>query len=377
MDRESWSRRRLLGVLCAGLAGSTAGCSFGAPESADGTNESDVPDEFDGYSSTDGSEQQLANTDGNTTAYTEVYRSVVDSVVGVRAPRSFGQTSTGTGWVYDEGHLVTNEHVVGNADDVSIWFDGQGWVHGETVATDVYSDLAVVEVESMPEAATPLSLVDQEAPVGTEVVAVGNPFGLSGSLSTGIVSGQDRTLPAANDFSIADAVQTDAAVDPGNSGGPLVALDGEVVGVVNAGQGSQGFAISAAMVKRVVPALIETGTYDHSYMGVQLTNVTPPVIEANDLDISWGIYIDTVLDRAPSDGVLEGSTGQTTVDGQTIPTGGDVVFQMDGEDLPTREALSSFLALETSPGDTIDVGIVRDGSRKTVELTLGSRPEPV
>jgi S1-C subfamily serine protease len=209
------------------------------------------------------------------------------------------------------------------------------------------------------------------------VVAVGNPFGLSGSVSAGIVSGQNRTLPAANGFSIPDAVQTDAAVNPGNSGGPLVDLDGDVVGVVNAGGGDNiGFAISAAVVKRVIPALIQRGNYAHSYMGVELTSVTPPLVEANDLSTPWGVYIDSALPDAPADGVLEGSTGTRFVDGQRVPVGGDVVLRMDGTAIPTQQALSSFLALETSPQDTVDVEVVRDGRRQTVQLTLGRRPKP-
>jgi S1-C subfamily serine protease len=274
---------------------------------------------------------------------------------------------------------VTNEHVVGDARSVSVWFNGVGWQEGETLATDVYSDLAVVEAPDRPDDIERIPLVASEPPVGTEVVAIGNPFGLSGSLSAGIISGQDRTLPAPNGFSIPDAVQTDAAVNPGNSGGPLVNLDGELVGVVNAGGGDNiGFAISAAMVDRVIPSLIRQGSYDHSYMGVNIAPVTPPVIEANDLSVNWGVYIDNVVDGGPADGVLQGSTGTESIvtENRRIGTGGDVVYRMGGVDIPTQQALSMFLALEVRPGDTVDVEVLRDSRRETVELTLGSRPEP-
>ncbi len=372
MTEQTWSRRELLGVLAtAGLAG----CSVSAPSNPTPTGEpaDSIDDRFESYS-----DQNDASSDGET--YARVYEAVSDSVAAVRVRQQSGAGGQGTAWVYDDAHLVTNEHVVSGATDLSVWFDGAGWQSAQRVASDVYSDLAVVRIDDRPESASPLSLVDAEPPTGTEVVAVGNPFGLSGSVSAGIISGQDRTLPAgtaSNDFSIPDAVQTDAAVNPGNSGGPLVTLDGEVAGVVNSGGGDNiGFAISAAMVRRVVPALVEDGSYDHSYMGVRLTGVTPRIVEANDLPIPWGVYIASVVDGGPSDDVLEGSTGQTSVDGRNVETGGDIVYRMGDADIPTQQALSSYLALETTPGDTIDVGIIRDGQRMTVGLTLGSRPDP-
>ncbi|MFC7135211.1 MULTISPECIES: S1C family serine protease [Salinibaculum] len=377
MNQETWSRRRVLGALATGVAGGVAGCSFGAPENEAPETSRDpiatIDGTFDSYAANGDS-----TADGST--YTRVYNRVSPSVAAVRVRQELGSTASGTAWVYDDSHLVTNEHVVSGAAEVSVWFDGTGWQDAEVVATDVYSDLAVLRVEDRPESAGALPLVQWEPPTGTQVIALGNPFGLSGSVSAGIISGQNRTLPAgtaSNDFSIPDAVQTDAAVNPGNSGGPLVTLDGQVAGVVNSGGGDNiGFAISAAMVRRVVPALIQDGEYDHSYMGVRLTGVTPPIAEANDLPISWGVYIASVVDGGPSDGVLQGSTGQTTLDGQRIETGGDVVYRMGGADIPTQQALSSYLALETSPGDTIDVAVIRDGRRQTVQLTLGERPPP-
>jgi S1-C subfamily serine protease len=376
MPEETWSRRRLLGALATGTAAGLAGCSFGAPANSEPSGDPGpartVDDQFESYTAQTGSS-------AGSSAYSNVYNQVADSVTAVRVRRQFGGGS-GTAWVYDEQHLVTNEHVVADATDLSVWFDGVGWQSAEVVATDVYSDLAVIRVDERPESARPLRLVESEPPIGTEVVAVGNPFGLSGSVSAGIISGQDRTLPAGtanNDFSIPDAVQTDAAVNPGNSGGPLVTLDGRVAGVINSGGGDNvGFAISAAIVRRVIPALIEDGSYDYSYMGVRLTGVTPPIVEANDLPVSWGVYIAQAVDGGPSDGVLQGSTGEATVDGQTVETGGDVVVGMGDADIPTEQALSSYLALETSPGDTIDVEVIRDGRRETVRLTLGARPDP-
>jgi S1-C subfamily serine protease len=154
-------------------------------------------------------------------------------------------------------------------------------------------------------------------------------------------------------------------------------MDGQVVGVINSGGGDNiGFAISAAMVERVIPALIERGDYEHSYMGIGLSDVTPPLVEGNDLPVARGVYVGQVRSGSPSDGVLQGSTDETLVDGQRVPVGGDVIVGMDGVTIATRQDLSTFLALETSPGDTIDVEVLRDGRRQTVDLTLGSRPSP-
>jgi S1-C subfamily serine protease len=194
-------------------------------------------------------------------------------------------------------------------------------------------------------------------------------------VTAGIVSGVDRTLPAPNDFSIPDAIQTDAPVNPGNSGGPLVDLDGTVVGVVNSGGGDNvGFAVSAALTRRVVPSLVDDGSYEHSYMGIRLRPVGPLLARANDVD--RGVYVDSVVPDGPSRGVFEGSTGETTIEGVTVPTGGDVIVAMEDTPIPQRQALSAFLALETRPGDTIAVTVLRDGAEQTVDLTLGSRPDP-
>jgi serine protease Do len=365
MTTDPLTRRGLLAATGSALAASVAGCASIAPGN---TVSSDPPDPSD---TDDAAADRQAGT-----AYTEIYREIRDSVAAVRV-RLPDNTSQGTAWLYDDQHLITNEHVVSDGESYSLWFRDDGWRDAEVVATDVYSDLAVLRPTELPGDADPIPMVQQDPPVGTRVLAIGNPFGFSGSVTAGIISGVDRTLPAPNNFSIADAVQTDAAVNPGNSGGPLVSLDGNVVGVINSGGGDNvGFAISAALTRRVVTSLLRTGTYDHPYMGIVLRDVTPPVVQANDLDVSRGVYVDDVVTGGPSDGVLDGSSGNRTVDGQELAVGGDVILSLDETPIPRSEALSTFLALETSPGDTIDVGIIRDGTRQTVQLTLGQRPPP-
>lgn len=371
--KPSSSRRAFLGSLTAGASAGLAGCSsIGSIGDADTTSDGDSVS-----TQADRSIDESVEDAQGSGRFAEVYEAVSPSVASVAVYGASGRTAQGSAFVYGEDHLVTNEHVVTDAEEVYLRFEDSGWLPSDVVATDVYSDLAVLELADGPTDATPLAQVDQDPPVGTDVVAIGNPFGYSGSVSAGIVSGVNRTLPAANGFSIADAIQTDAAVNPGNSGGPLVTTDGKLVGVVNSGGGDNiGFAISTALTSRIVPELVQSGSYGHSYMGVTLTPVTPLITEANPIPMSQGVYIDRIIDGGPSEGVLHGGTNTTTIDGVETPVGGDVVVRMDDTSLPTRQALSTFLALETRAGDTIDVTVFRDGERETVQLTLGSRPDP-
>jgi len=386
MDDSDTSRRRFLAVCGTALSAGVAGCSDSilgsetedaTPVDPDTSTPAPAGGDPDGDDSAAGDFDQF-DADAES-AYADVYRSTAPSVAQIQVYTGAPGPSQGTGFVYSDGTVVTNQHVVEGAETIFLRFDDSGWLTATVEGTDVYSDLAALSVAGIPDGAEPLALRETDPAVGTEVIAIGNPFGFSGSVSAGIVSGVDRTLPAANEFTIPDAIQTDAPVNPGNSGGPLVTLDGAVAGVINSGGGDNiGFAISAPLVRRVVPALLEDGEYEHSYMGVRLQTVGPLLAEANDVDEHVGVYIAVVRDGAPSDGVLQGTTGETTVAGTPgVETGGDVVVAMDDTPIRTSRGLSSFLALETSPGDTIDVTVLRDGEERTVELTLGSRPDPV
>jgi serine protease Do len=389
---EDVSRRRLLAGLGTALAGGLAGCSFGVPQNT-ATTETGTPGSEASSGEADTELEPVgtpADIDVETPAetpqppaeseYTAIYRDVIESVTAISI-RSFGGGGSGTAWMYDDRHLVTNEHVVGDAESAAVRFSDEGWRDVTVVGTDVYSDLGVVRVQrsEVPDGAAPLQLVESEQPVGTEVLAIGNPFGLSGSVSAGIISGTNRTLDAANNFSIPDAIQTDAAANPGNSGGPLMTLDGEVAGVINSGISSGdnvSFAISAALTERVVPALIADGNYDHSFMGIRFSDVGPFLARANSLPVTWGIYVAEAVDGGPADGVLRGTSGSRTVDGQRVPAGGDVIVKLGDRVVQTQQQLGSYLALETSPGDTITVGVIRDAERVDVDLTLGARPDP-
>jgi len=349
MSDHGPSRRRVLRAGAVALTAGFAGCGAAAP-TGDGADES-------GAAATEAS------------PYTRVYDETIGSVLLVRA-----ENGSGTGWVYDAGHVVTNAHVVGESAEVDLRSNDGRWHAGEVVGSDPNSDLAVIEAElSAP--ATPLTLAESPATIGQEVVAIGNPFDLDGSVTTGIVSGTDRSIPAPTGFSIPDAIQTDAAVNPGNSGGPLMSLDGRVVAVINSGGGDNiAFGISAALCRRVLPELIETGAVDHSFLGVSLITVTPDVAAANGLGESRGLLIVTLAPDGPTEGVLRPSDDGATVDGERIPVGGDVLLAIDGARTDTTEALGSYLALETQPGDTVALTIRRDGSERTVDVELGSRP---
>lgn len=371
MDEPRLGRRRFLSAAGTGVLGAIAGCAAPVADPALDHDHAESAVDYDETNRAEGS------------VYTEIYEETIDSVALARV---FGvddstadepRRGQGSGFVYDERHVVTNDHVVSGGEAVDLQYPNGEWTSAEVVGTDVYSDLAALAVDHRPAAATPLSFTDELPAVGQEVLSIGNPLGLEGSMTRGIVSGVNRSLPSPTDFAIPNAVQTDAPVNPGNSGGPLVDLSGDVVGVISAGAGDNiGFAISSALARRVVPALIEDGEYRHSLLGVVLVTVDPVVARANDLDAAAGVLVTDVVEGGPADGALRGSDDTVERRGERVPVGGDVVLEMSGRRIPDRHALSAFLALETSPGQTIPIELARDGARETVELTLGARPTP-
>jgi len=385
------TRREVLGTGAA-LAGiSVAGCLGRIRGSAnDGSDDGEPGGQGDRQTDPSLNDTEDGAGDESGTGYDEVYDAVAPSVARVQTyvesretvfgPGEGGEAGQGSGFLYDADHLITNDHVIGDPDTVRVQAADETWLDATVVGRDPYSDLAVVELDGdLP--GDPLPVATELPPIGTEVLVVGTPLGLEGSATQGIVSGRNRTIPASSTargrFSIADAIQTDAALNPGNSGGPIVTLDGTVIGVATATRGDNlGFGVSARLVNEVVPALIETGSYEHSYLGVNVLPVEPLLAAGNDLDEARGVYVSEVVDGGPADGVLRGATGETTVEGATVPTGGDTIVALDGTPVAESADLSQFLALETRPGDAVDVAVVRDGSEETVEVELGARPDP-
>ncbi|WP_135853821.1 S1C family serine protease [Halorussus salinus] len=361
------TRRRLLGALATAATASVAGCSSDSPPTAD-SSEGTTTAQPEGKPVRDASETTTADADS---VYTRVYRETSDSVALIRTPRG----SQGSGFLYDERHFVTNYHVVGEADRVSVQFDDTRSRVGRVVGRDPRSDLAVVEVDA-PEEVAPLDLLDSEPVIGTRVAVVGSPYGLRGSLTSGIVSGVDRQVPSpAGDYKIPNAIQTDAPVNPGNSGGPLVNLSGEVLGVVNSGGGDNiAFAISAPLVRRVVPALVADGEYDHPYLGAQTTTVTELVARANDFPTAEGVLVVNVPSDVPAAGQLRPCTRVERVEGFRVPVGGDALLAIDGTAIRSDKDLHAYLALEASPDDTLSVRVRRDGGVTTVPVEIGERP---
>jgi 2-alkenal reductase len=290
----------------------------------------------------------------------------------------------GSGFILDErGHIVTNNHVVAAADQITaIFYDGTE-AEAQIIGTDADSDLAVIRVDSLPQGAHPLPLGNSDqVQVGEWVIAIGNPFGLGSSMTLGIVSALGRTIPSgATSFSIPEAIQTDAAINPGNSGGPLLNLAGEVIGVNAqiASGGSQanagvGFAIPANTVRRVTPVLIENQVYQWPWLGVRGGSVNLTIVEANDLPVNRGAYIHAVVSGGPAaEAGLQGSTGTVEVDGFEVPVGGDVVIEADGEPITDFSALLVHVS-DRVPGDTIELTILRDGDRQQITVELEPRP---
>jgi S1-C subfamily serine protease len=314
--------------------------------------------------------------------YKSLYDQTIGSVVSVQVLSEQGQ-GLGSGFVYDdEGHIVTNQHVVGNVSTVEVQFNRGEWRTAEVIGTDAYSDLAVLEVNETPVYATPLELANATPEQGQPVGALGNPLGLDATITDGIVSGTNRSLPAGGQqgpqFAIPNTVQTTAAINPGNSGGPLVNCEGQVVGVNTATlqrTENTGFAVPASRVARVVPPLIENGSYAHSFLGISSTDVSPLIAEGNDLNVTRGVLVRQVVPESPADGVLQGDTGTTEVEGVQVPTGGDVILAIDGQQIRSGEDLSSYLT-ETRPGETVTLTVLRDGERMQVKVELDERPPP-
>ncbi|MFC7007515.1 S1C family serine protease [Halalkalicoccus salilacus] len=308
-------------------------------------------------------------------SFEQLYREAIPSVVSIYVTPAEGgdgrRAGAGSGFVYDAGHVVTNHHVVGAATDVELRFSDGEWTTGSVVGRDAHTDLAVVHADDLPTDAEPLAIATDSPSSGRPVAALGNPMGLDGTITTGVVSGVSRSTPTGNGFTIPDTVQTDAAINPGNSGGPLLTLDGEVVGVNRAKQGDNiGFAISASIVRRVVPELISAGTFDHSYLRIRTIDVSPTIAEANGLEESRGVL---VVD-AP-DGPLRGSDATRRARGREIPVGGDVIVGIDGSEIRSHEELQRYLIVETRPGEELAIELIRDGERVVERAMLEKRPD--
>ena len=299
-------------------------------------------------------------------------------------PTTPQSSALGSGFVIDKaGHIVTNYHVVEGADEVTVSFSNRDTVKAEIVGSDPSTDLAVLRVGASASALTPLPLGNSDkVAVGDPVVAIGNPFGLDRTVTSGIVSAVQRLITAPNRFTIDHVIQTDAAINHGNSGGPLLNGRGQVIGVnsqietgdVNTGNVGVGFSVPSNTVKDVVAQILRTGRVDHAYLGISGQAVTREVAEKYNLAAMQGVLVESVTSDSGADKAgLEGGKTRVVVAGVTFVLGGDIIVSFDGEKITSIEQLRDAVAAH-KPGDKVKVVIVRDANKTSVTVTLGRQP---
>ena len=291
----------------------------------------------------------------------------------------------GSGFVYDIlGHTITNAHVIENATKVTVTFLDGNQYNAEIIGSDKFTDIAVIKVNEKPRLLHPLDIGDSSVLlVGEQVAAIGNPFGLSGSMTSGIVSQLGRLLFSPdNGFSIPDVIQTDAAINPGNSGGPLLNMKGEVIGINTAIRSSTGeftgvgFAIPSNTIKKIVPSLIEEGKYHHPWMGITGIDIDPDLAKIRELGNAKGFLVVTVIDGHPADDAgLQGVSKTVEIDGKEYPIDGDIIISVDGKEVRKINDLLVHLQREKSVGDEMILGVIRDGDLMHLTLTLAERPD--
>jgi S1-C subfamily serine protease len=371
----------LLGGGAGALA--TAGLSDGSTATTTVVQESEAP-----------ADATPAASNGDDLSVSEVYRAVANGVVEISVtgrastelPSPFDQQGApqtraqGSGFVYDdEGRIVTNHHVVDGADSIEVTLADGSSYDARLLGSDPSTDLAVLQIDAPADKLEPLELGDSDGlAVGEQVVAIGSPFGLNATVTSGIVSAVDRRITAPNGFAIDNAIQTDAAINHGNSGGPLLDSSARVVGVnsqiesENGGNVGIGFAVPSNTVRSVVHDVVADGSVEHAFLGVSIATV--PADVADQLGEAAGVALTEVRNGSPAaDAGLRAATGSETVEGVPYPTGGDVITALDGETVETAEQLQS-LVDEHSPGDEVDLTVVHNGDTRTVTVTLADRP---
>jgi len=330
--------------------------------------------------------EEISVSVGRDLSLIQIFERSEEGVVRVNIQRSEelpGVNGVGSGFVFNKnGHIITNAHVVKNSDKVVVTFlDGRSY-NADVVGADEFTDIAVIRVETDPSLLKPLLIGDSSnLKVGMEVAAIGNPFGLSGSMTSGIVSALGRLLPSESGFSIPDVVQTDAAINPGNSGGPLLNSRGEVIGINTAIQSNTGeftgvgFAIPSNTIAKIVPFLISEGSYHHPWVGISGRDIDPDLAVALNLVDARGFLIVNVIEDSPADKAgLKGSTETKTVDGVEFPYGGDVILSVDGKVVRKIDDILIHLQRYKSVGDEMVLEILRDGRVTNFVIQLDERP---
>jgi S1-C subfamily serine protease len=335
-----------------------------------------------------------ASTGEDCLSAAEIYAAIRPAVVeilsrsGSASPFGLPQSGSGSGIVIDEvGHILTNNHVVDGADAIEVRFEDGTLVDAQLVGTDPTNDLAVVQVDPAGLDLTVAELGDSEAlRVGDPVLAIGNPFNLEGTLTQGIVSGLERTFSSGgNTRPIRNMIQTDAPVNPGNSGGPLINCQGEVVGINTLIENPTGdnvnvgiaFAVSSAQAKQSLPDMLAGATVSHPWLGIAGQELTPALADQLGTDVDSGVYVTVVAPGSPADEAgLRGAFASQEEAAQSEETapGGDVIVSVDGEEMSGIEELAAYLDTNKQPGDSVELGVVRDNDELSVEATLAQWP---
>jgi len=341
--------------------------------------------------SQDGDDGNLVNEiyrrDGRGVAFISADVPVEEGLSPFGIPQG-GGTASGSGFLIDtEGHIITNSHVVEGAERIEVTLGASEDSHeAETIGVDPATDIALIKVDAQEEKLHPLELGDSsKVEVGDPVVAIGNPFGLDRTVTSGIVSALQRQIQAPNGFSISRVIQTDAAINPGNSGGPLIDESGRVIGINSQIQtdGSRGnlgigFAVPINTARQVVEQLREDGKVEHAYLGISGGSVEPQLARALKLPVQRGVMVTGVVEDGPADraGIRGGSTS-ATIEGAELTLGGDIITEVDGEPVSGMDEVINVVN-GAKPGDTIGVTVARgDDERKTLEVKLGVRPASV
>jgi 2-alkenal reductase len=295
----------------------------------------------------------------------------------------FFREGEGSGFIIDqEGHIVTNNHVVEGAEDVQVTLYDGTILEAEVLGTDPHSDLAVIEIDLPAELLRSVELGDSDhLHVGQRAIAIGNPFGLEGTLTTGVISALGRTLPAESLFAIPDVIQTDAAINPGNSGGPLLDADGFVIGVNTAirtttGVGTGvGFSVPINLVKRVIPQLVAEGHYEHPQLGIRGLTITPVLVNGLDLPVERGVLVSEATANGPAEKAgIRGGSAEVQIRGRLVRKDGDIIISIDDREILQFEDLLWYLVMQTEVGQEVTLSIVRDGREQAVKVVLGARP---
>jgi S1-C subfamily serine protease len=343
--------------------------------------------------------------DGNANLVNQIYKTDADGVAFIESavepqetesaepfnpfgepePEGEGGSSTGSGFVIDdEGHILTNNHVIEGASKVTVKLgDSEETYDAEVVGTDPGTDVALLKVDAPASQIHPLKLGSSaDAEVGDPVVAIGNPFGLDQTVTSGIVSALQRNIQAPNGFSISHVIQTDAAINPGNSGGPLINAEGAVIGInaqIATGGGSGnvgiGFSIPIDTVRANLEQLKTEGEVEHAFIGISGGTITSELAKALNLPVEEGVIVQSVVKDGPADeaGIEAGGTS-ATINGEEVRLGGDIITEVDGKKLESMDELVEVIQ-ESKPGDELELTILRGGNEKTADVTLSTQPK--